>query len=46
MKEYEERIKQIEDMASAKVNELQKKVTEKLSNWWSDYQTNNSIVFV
>ena len=32
MKEYEERIKQIEEMANAKVNELQKKVTEKLGN--------------
>ena len=33
MKEYEERIKQIEEMANAKVNELQKKVTQQLNNW-------------
>ena len=32
MKEYEERIKHIEELANAKVNELQKKVTERLNN--------------
>ena len=45
MKEYEERIKQIEEMTNSKVDEIRKKVADKLNNWSSNFYPNNLIDF-